>query len=368
MQGPKLEVLTDSFVHHVNLHTKDVVRAEWNEDSLFSFSNTIVFRAGNQAFVTSNHIPNDEYDSLLKSFEEFDKQVILIASGLIPDWIFKKARDGQKHMTSFIVDTPAAERSEFVNSISEIFDPDSVDFARLAFTLAWGLNANSMPAIFWLIYYLLKDEKSRSRISEQIHDVLLEDENWNSQTATSFPQLSCQSLKKMTFLASYFKDVLRTQSSIAIVRQVTEDVTVPVADREYHFKKGELTFLNNPHYDPEMFPDPEIPKIETFLDEKHVFVKNEKQVRLPSHFFGAGGSICPGRFFSILEGTAMAAKILTCFDMELVNPQLPTPPPDFERINFGCMPLDPRYKDHDSIKIRHRLKSQFVVNPVGVGA
>lgn len=101
-------------------------------------------------------------------------------------------------------------------------------------------------------------------------------------------------------------------------------------------------------------PEPEKFKYNRFLNEdgskKTEFYKNGKRVKYFTMPWGAGTTICPGRFFATNELKQFVFLMLLYFEFELVNPKEEIPPIDVSRWGFGTM------QPTKDVQFRYRLR------------
>jgi cytochrome P450 len=242
----------------------------------------------------------------------------------------------------------------------DVFQCPELDVGFFLFTMAWALNANSMPTIFWTVHYLLRKPALREQVMAQVYAVLKSETGWDSDTATEFPVLKMGTLEKMTLMRSLTLEALRMQSSIHLPRMVMEDTIIDAGGEKYFLRKGCILNATNVHHDPKVFPNPKEVSAERFLPGKKHFDEKGKGIAIPNMAFGHGQSTCLGRHFALMESPAAAVLYLTCFDWDPVDPQASDPPPDFRRYTFGCMPVHPDYENHSSVQYRRTRPGEDV--------
>ena len=290
----------------------------------------------------------------------FDDSFVQIASGLVPEFLMKQQRKAQHLVGNYLV--TALQDHEMTDLARDLFSMlGSWKASNVAFLFAWALNANSLPTIFWMILFLLRDKEAYGQVMGQVYDVLKTETGWDVSTATEFPVLHADVISKMTLMKSFMWETLRLRSSIHINRELTKDTVVTLDGEQFLLRRGNMIMCTNSHHDPSVFPDPEALVADRFLEEKDHFDAKGKKIFLPVQAFGHGVSMCPGRHFALMEGPAMAAMMLACFDWEAVSPEASVPPPSYERFGFGCMPLHPDYMKDPSVFFRVRVKPQFVM-------
>ncbi|GCB82300.1 hypothetical protein scyTo_0022306 [Scyliorhinus torazame] len=107
--------------------------------------------------------------------------------------------------------------------------------------------------------------------------------------------------------------------------------------------------------DPEIHPQPHTFQFDRFLQadgssRKTDFYRGGKRLKYYNMPWGAGVSMCPGRFFAVNELKQFVFLMLSYFEFELVNPEEEIPPIDCSRWGFGTM-----QPTHD-IQFKYRLR------------
>ncbi|KAK8124368.1 cytochrome P450 oxidoreductase [Apiospora kogelbergensis] len=187
---------------------------------------------------------------------------------------------------------------------------DDDDLAVLVFHLYFAINTNTRKTVFWVIAYLLHNptlvEAYRRETAPAFRGHDLVDPHY-IQDATMCPQVD-----------AIWHETLRLSGWSASVRLVTQDTViggkrlragnrVMVPHRLLHF--DEAVFGEDAH---EFRPG-------RWLD------KGASLTRSPSwRPFGAGKTMCSGRFLARFSVTTFVATLLRRFDVELVgNPRFP---------------------------------------------
>ena len=123
-------------------------------------------------------------------------------------------------------------------------------------------------------------------------------------------------LKDLPYTEMVIKESMRMYPSVWMLngRQPFEDTTVG----EYGVKKGSIIALSPyvMHHLPEYFPNPERFDPERFSAEN--IDKIEKYTYFP---FGAGGRVCIGQAFAMMEARLILATMVQNFDFEIVPDQ-----------------------------------------------
>ena len=129
------------------------------------------------------------------------------------------------------------------------------------------------------------------------------------------PALPVETLGELRMLDSAIREALRLSSGSLTVREVLESFTLETRGGSYDIRKGDRVCLAPfiTHRDPEIFEDPLAYRHDRFYIASGVkqFFKGGARVPLPLMPFGAGVSMCPGRFFAINEIKLFVALALS---------------------------------------------------------
>ncbi|XP_060639455.2 5-beta-cholestane-3-alpha,7-alpha-diol 12-alpha-hydroxylase-like [Anolis sagrei] len=221
--------------------------------------------------------------------------------------------------------------------------------------LLWASQANTGPATFWIILFLLKHPEAMKAVREEL-DRVLKETGQEVKPGNPFLSLSLDKIKT-PLLDSAIQETLRLKGSVFIIRGVMEDIDIKMGDgKEYTLRKGDTLFLFpyiGLHMDPEIYPEPQTFKYDRFINPdgtKKEFYKNGKLLKHYIMPFGGGSTMCPGRYFAVSEMKMFVILMLVYFDMELVNAEEDMPPTDEMRCGFGAA------SPSRDIQFRYRLR------------
>uniref|UniRef100_A0A8D3DDR8 Cytochrome P450 family 8 subfamily B member 1, tandem duplicate 1 n=1 Tax=Scophthalmus maximus TaxID=52904 RepID=A0A8D3DDR8_SCOMX len=218
---------------------------------------------------------------------------------------------------------------------------------KYMFVLLWASQGNTGPAAFWLLLFLMKNPEAIRAVKEEV-DRVLKESGQKVQRGGPLVDLTHEMLLKTPILDSALEETLRLTAAPLLTRAVLQDLTLKMADgREYIIRKGDRMAMfpySAVHIDPEIHPDPHSFKYDRFLNpdmsKKTDFYKEGKKVKYYNMPWGAGVSMCPGRFFATNEMKQFVFLKLAYFEIELKNPDEKIPEIDFRRWGFGSMQPD----------------------------
>ncbi|NXL90499.1 CP8B1 hydroxylase, partial [Alectura lathami] len=333
----------------------------WQEASLFYYCYNIVFRAGYLAlYGTESHqqAGNKEKaheqdlihsNQLFIEFRKYDRLFPRLAYAVLPP----KDKIEAERLKRFFWHALSVSKSCQKDNISRwISDQDQVlaengvpEYMRdrFMFMMLWASQGNTGPAAFWLLLYLMKHPDALKAVKEEVEKVLREH---GQEVKPGSPPVNITSdmLNQTPLLDSAVEETLRLVAAPILIRAILQDMSLKVSSgTEYTLRKGDRLALF-PHLsvqmNPEIHPEPHKFKYDRFVNPdgtKKDFYKNGKRLKYFSMPWGAGVSICPGRFFATAEIKLFVSLMLTHYDLELINAEEEIPAIDTSRWGFGTM-------------------------------
>ncbi|KAM9308864.1 7-alpha-hydroxycholest-4-en-3-one 12-alpha-hydroxylase [Gastrophryne carolinensis] len=380
LMGDGLVVMTQAMMDNLQnlmLHNIGSGNGErkWQNDGLFNYSYNIVFRAGYLALFgnepgkgkggeeNAKKYDRDHSDELFYEFRKYDKLFPRLAYAVLPPkdkleaerlkrlfWnMLSTKRTLQKENISGWILDQVQYRSE--NGMPEYMQD------RFMFLLLWASQGNTGPACFWLLLFLMKDQEAMKAVREEVEKVLKET-GQEVRPGGPLINLTRDMLLKTPVLDSAVEECLRIMAAPVLIRAVKENMNFKMASgQEFAIRKGDRMALfpyTAVQMDPEVHPEPEKFKYNRFLNEdgtkKTEFYKNGKRLKYFTMPWGAGTTICPGRFFATNELKQFVFLMLTYFEFELLNPDEEIPHVDPNRWGFGTM--QPTHE----VQFRYRLR------------
>ncbi|KAG9464667.1 hypothetical protein GDO78_019574 [Eleutherodactylus coqui] len=380
LMGDGLVVMTQAMMENLqnlmlhNIGSRDGEK-KWQQDGLFHYSYNIVFRAGYLALFGNETAKNqgslekakkfdrDHSDELFGEFRKYDKLFPRLAYAVLPPkdkmeaerlkrlfWnMLSVKRTLQKENISGWITEQSQYKAE--NGMPEYMQD------RFMFLLLWASQGNTGPACFWLLLYLMKHPDAMEAVRGEVEKVLKET---GQQVKPGGPliNLTRDMLLKTPIMDSAVEETLRLTAAPVLIRAVKEDMNLKMSNgREYAIRKGDRVALfpyTAVQMDQEVHPEPEKFKYNRFLNEdgtkKTDFFKNGQRLKFFTMPWGAGTTICPGRFFATNELKQFIFLMLSYFEFELVNPKEEIPGIDQNRWGFGTM-----QPTHD-IQFKYRLR------------
>ncbi|KAM4552186.1 7-alpha-hydroxycholest-4-en-3-one 12-alpha-hydroxylase-like [Odontesthes bonariensis] len=378
LKGEGLEVMTQAMMSNLQnlmLHSIGSDQRTWKEDGLFMYSYNIVFRAGYLALF--GNVPHksegseekakekdrSESAALFDEFHKYDQLFPNLAYGVL----FPKEKREADRLQDFFWDALSMQNMKAKDNISrwvwdmqqakEEMGMNETMINKYMFVLLWASQGNTGPSSFWLLLFLMKHPEAMSAVREEV-DKVLRESGQEVQRGGPLIDLTREMLMKTPVLDSTVEETLRLTAAPLLTRAVLQDMTLKMADgRQYFIRKGDRMAIfpyNAVHLDPEIHPDPHSFKYDRFLNpdgsKKTDFYKAGKKVKYYNMPWGAGVSMCPGRFFATNELKQFVFLMLVYFDFELMNPDEKIPEIDSKRWGFGSM------QPIRDVQFRYRLR------------
>ena len=192
------------------------------------------------------------------------------------------------------------------------------DVAKFECGQSIAVLVNTVPAVFWMIYYIYSNNTILEELRQELSTIVLGANDGDKVQRVDISQIktSCP------ILISTFQEVLRHRSMGISIRQVMEDT---ILNGKYLLKKDGMVQMPSwvIHTDPEIWgPDVRQFKHKRFLRHSETTKRGADGRRFnPAALlaFGNGHSLCPGRHFATTE--IMAAVIMFLLRYE-VRPAL----------------------------------------------
>lgn len=380
LKGSGLEVMTQAMMSNLQnlmLHNigSNADRSTWIEDSLFAHCYNVVFRAGylslygNESFDSkvgeeeAKEKDRLESDVLFHKFRIYDKLFPNLAFGVLPP----REKQEAVRVMEYFWDTLSVDRLmtkdnvsgwiwDFQRAKNEAGMKDNM-INRLMFVLLWASQGNTGPSCFWLLLYLMKHPEAMAAVKEEI-DRVVRESGQEVQSGGLLVNLTYEMLMKTPVLDSAVEETLRLVAAPLLTRAVLHDWNIKMASgHTYLIRQGDRLAMfpyTSVQTDPEIHPEPHSFKHDRFLNpngtKKTDFYKGGHKVKYYTMPWGAGVSMCPGRFFATNELKQFVFLMLLYFDFELKNPDEKIPGIDSRRWGFGTM------HPTSDIEFRYRLR------------
>ncbi|XP_062900586.1 5-beta-cholestane-3-alpha,7-alpha-diol 12-alpha-hydroxylase-like [Mobula hypostoma] len=376
LMGDGLVVLTQAMMINLQklmLHrTADCTR-EWKQDGLFNYCYNIVFRAGYLSLFgneptkgdqdRANKLDRENSEQLYYEFRKYDRLFPRLAYAVLPPKEKLEAERLKRLFWSLLSVQKVRNREQISGWVSvrqRQMDEQGVQLdmqSRYMFLLLWASQGNTGPSAFWLLLSLCRSPKALNAVRAEVDELLAQ----TGQRATAdgpLVNLTRDMLQKTPVLDSAVEESLRMYAAPLLSRAVVEDFELSMPDgRRYLLRKGDRVAVFphlSPQMDQEVHPRPHSFQFDRFLNadgtKKTDFYKKGQKLKYYNMPWGAGASMCPGRFFATNELKQFVFLMLCYFDFELVNAEEDIPPVDNNRWGLGI--IHPAY----DVQFRYRFR------------
>uniref|UniRef100_UPI00398E3EB1 5-beta-cholestane-3-alpha,7-alpha-diol 12-alpha-hydroxylase-like n=1 Tax=Pristiophorus japonicus TaxID=55135 RepID=UPI00398E3EB1 len=346
---------------------------QWTEDGLFNFCYNIVFRAGFLSLFGNQVAGGDpegarqrdrqQSDQIFAQFRRYDRLFPRLAYAVLPPSEKVEAERLKRMFWELLSEDKLGERENISGWVWERqrqMSERAVSLhmqSRYMFLLLWASQGNTGPSAFWLLLNLLRSPGALAAVRAEVDRVLAESQQ---QARAGGPpiNLSRDMLLHTPVLDSAAEESLRLAAAPLLIRAVLQDTELRMWDgRRYTVRKGDRVAVFpylSAQMNPQVHPEPHTFRHDRFLgpdgSRKSDFYKDGQRLKYYNMPWGAGVSMCPGRFFATNELKQFVFLMLTYFDLELLHPEEEMPPINSSRWGFGTM-----QPTHD-IQFKYRLR------------
>ncbi|XP_031232267.1 25-hydroxycholesterol 7-alpha-hydroxylase isoform X2 [Mastomys coucha] len=362
LQGKPLDALLETMIQEVKeIFESQLLKAtDWRTERMFAFCSSLVFEItfttiyGKILADNQKQIISEIRDDFLK----FDDIFPYLVSD-IPIQLLRNAESMQKKIIKCLTPEKVAQmhgRSEIVqerqDTLKKYYRHEDFEIGAHHLGLLWASLANTIPAMFWAMYYILRHPEAMEALRDEI-DSFLQSTGQKKGPGISV-HFTREQLDSLVCLESTILEVLRLCSYSSIIREVQEDMDFSSETRSYSLRKGDFVAVFPPmiHNDPEVFNAPKEFRFDRFIEDgkkKTTFFKGGKKLKSYIMPFGLGTSKCPGRYFAVNEMKLLLIIFLTYFDLEIID-RKPV------GLNHSRMFLGIQHPDSD-VSFRYKAKS-----------
>ncbi|XP_009862872.1 PREDICTED: 5-beta-cholestane-3-alpha,7-alpha-diol 12-alpha-hydroxylase [Apaloderma vittatum] len=347
----------------------------WREDSLFHYCYNIVFRAGYLALYgtephqgADNKEKADEQDRIhsnqvFHEFRKYDRLFPRLAYAVLPPKDKIEAERLKRLFWSILSVKKSWQKdniSGWISDQNQLLAENGVPEYmrdRFMFMLLWASQGNTGPTAFWLLLYLMKHPEAMQAVKDEV-DKVLRESGQEVKRGSPPVNITRDMLNQTPLLDSALEETLRLVAAPILIRAVLQDTSLETSSgTKYTLRKGDRVALFpyiSVQMNPEIHPEPHEFKYDRFINPdgtKKDFYKNGRRLKYFNMPWGAGVSICPGRFFATAEMKLFAFLMLSHYDLELVKGEEEIPAIDISRWGFGTM------QPVRDVRFRYRLRS-----------
>lgn len=323
--GPLAERTRQELARVVAEHVAALpVRADGSREAdLLELVSRSVFEAGVVAMFGRGPVDKSLHDT----FVRYDRYFAKLVAGVPPRLLGTAGRDRDAMVE--LLRPPWPEASAFIEERRALLARyvDDVEAARVRLSMLWASQANTIPAAFWAVAYLVENPTACAAIRAEVDEAVRDPDGGRPQ-----PRLDAAIL-----------EVLRLCAGGTTIRAVIEPLTLELhGGHRCALRPGDnvavFPFLS--HRDPQIFADPEVFQAERFLSTERgarQFKKDGQRLGFALMPFGGGETMCPGRFLAQSEMKGLVTLLLARYELELVPGQR-LPSFDLSRSGLGILP------------------------------
>ncbi len=283
-----------------------------NTDAFYDWLGDVVFSATGRAVFGDGF----EHDVSRTDFHAVDDAFPLLLAGLPARLLgVQAARDSLKRVMAIERANAAAVTVERFKLFREHGDPSELGAYQLAFL--WATQANTLPAAFWTLAFLMNDAAALKAVGDEVRTVLKE-----APFEGGRPQLTPAILQRLVHVDSAINEALRLTSGSLTIRVALRDVELDLeGGKTLKVRAGERVGLYPwlTHHDQRIYEAPDTYRFDRFVaagKRRRSFLLEGRKV---AHFlmpFGGGVSMCPGRHFARNEIKILTTLMLYHFTLE----------------------------------------------------
>lgn len=278
---------------------------------------------------------------LKQDYFDFDKQRNVLETDL-PAFAKSKAKAAREKFAAHFRKPFSSKASNLFQARYQLYKEHvegPEEMGRLMSLLVWVAMANTIPAGFWTIAHLMKNQSAYKEVVDELNEIV------GSVKATSdkkgpLPWFTQDMLNNMKKLHSTVDEALRYYSSVIIARTCIKDTTVTLhSGQKIELRPGDDIHccVERIAYDGQLFENASEFQWDRFYNRK-TFTRAGRDLGFNQVFLTFGGMLfcifltllggahkCPGRFFALNEIKILVALILVCFELKLLDKDLPKP-------------------------------------------
>jgi len=300
-------------------------------DTLMRWIQEHVFAAGVEAFFGHGFYSKQVFDD----FTTVDRHAPLLAAGM-PVGLLRGVRSARARFARATMRMYPG-RSEVVQARDKALAQMGCSTREIGYhqmVWAWASQVNTLIAAFWSLLFILREQEARSAIEAEVQGVC-------GDTIRRGELLSNEQLRQLKRVDSAVSEALRLSAGAMMTRRATKSFGFETnAGTTYRFEEGGIVdlFPLLTHLNPEVYERPFIYRYDRFLanPKPPKFYLGGQRVAFPLLPFGAGGSMCPGRFLARDEIKIVLAVLLGLFDIEIDTHEVPAL--DVSRIGLSVLP------------------------------
>ena len=320
----------------------------WHSVPLYRYMTDLAFDAG----VKTMFGEGVDTQTLKPLFYAFDAAFPLFVGGA-PTFLLSKAKAARLRLNSFLGSLgPHPREAAIIGARRDLFAASPAyrpyDVGATQTGMLWASVANTVPAAFWTVAYLLCDEGAMGRVREEVDRVVPYHPLWEEGEGVRWSRELCAQLK---LTDSAVSEALRLSTGSMVLREATAATTLTLASGQtvsLRAGDGISVYPALTHLDARVFAEPQRYRVDRFVDAPTPTLQDQK---VPMAFmpFGGGVSLCPGRHWARNEIVMLVALLLQHVEWK-VEGTAQVPPMDYSRVGIGV------YQPRGELQVSLRYK------------
>jgi len=206
--------------------------------------------------------------SIEGDFRRFDSKLHLFAA-TFPSWIyslfFRRELEARTRLNdSWLNKRHPTHESDFIRDRASFFFDHPEWFSKKEFggyqtAIFWGSLGNSIPAVFWCLYYILQDVKAVEAIQQEIDIYLPAFSLEDDASDLLVEDWTLDQLASCIYLDSAVNEILRLVGTPMVMRKCSRETQIGLQDgRTLNLKPNEdvSLFPAVAQLDADIFPEP----------------------------------------------------------------------------------------------------------------
>ncbi|KAK5889670.1 hypothetical protein CesoFtcFv8_015653 [Champsocephalus esox] len=266
-------------------------------------------------------------EDMREDFQRFDRMFPLLIAQVPIGLLGRTRAVRSKLIDRFLPDRMSSwtGTSQLIKTRSKLLEQHAslrdTDKGAHHFAILWASVGNTVPACFWVLYFLLRDPEALQAVRQEVLEVLRQ--SGGEFSPEKDLALSREQLDSMVLLESSISEGLRLSSASTNIRVSQEDFSLRLdAEHSVSVRKGDVIALypQSMHMDPDIYQDPQSFRYDRFVQDGRVktdFYKSGQKLKFFLMPFGSGTSMCPGRYFAVNEIKQFLSLVLLYLDLDL---------------------------------------------------
>ena len=264
------------------------------------------------------------FNNVAKTLRAIHKDFAFLGLNVLPNIIARKAYRGREKFfqgfQKYYAEGSHKSGSHMIQARYEVNCKHNVplaDIERFDLSLSIGLLVNTAPATSWVLYYTYSHPSLLMDLRETLSSFVHVSSDRPNAKSPVFHVDIAGIIAGCPLLMSIVLETLRVQSTNASGRMVLKDTLL---DNHYLLKQGSMLLMPSAELHANSSAWGSFAK--DFDPQRFMKRGGGQESKRPSgayRVFGGGNTLCPGRYFSVIEIMAFTAIMVLKYDLDPVN-------------------------------------------------